>query len=220
MTRIQPGLTKEETDKLFRLAGTFFIVIQLIISSTVIFDPATRPYSFWLCNNFCFFLALACYLKNMQMIKGISYAGIIPQFMWITDFVASQLGFHISGITAYITSEGFTYANNISIVLHMCVPILILVLSFRTRPQPFSIIYSIPYILILYIGTRLFTPPFADVNCVFLACNLDKFFPYTILAWPLYTIALSIFGFIIHHVLFYGWKKFRAYQMKNLPELV
>ncbi len=207
MTRIQPGLTKEETDRLFTLAGTFFIVIQLIVASTVVFDPATRPYLFWLCNNFCFFLAIACYLRNMQLVKGISYAGIIPQLLWIFDFTVSLFGIHISNVTAYISSEGYTYANNISIVLHMSVPIVILAFSFRMRPQLRSVLYSIPYILVLFALTYVYTPPAEDVNCLFEACHLDRFLPYTIMAWPFYTIALSFFGYVIHHVVYYTWKK-------------
>ena len=187
----------------------FFIVIQLIILSTLIFDSETRPFIFWLCNNFSLFLALACYLKNMQLIKGISYAGLIPQLLWITDFSASLLGFHLTGITAYISSEGFTYANNISIVLHMCVPIMILVLSFRTRPQLSSVLYSIPYICILFILTYFFTPSQEDINCVFVACHLDTFLPYTISLWPLYVFLVAVCGYLIHHLLYYGWEKYR-----------
>lgn len=208
MTRIQPGLSKVETDRLFTIAGTFFIVIQVLLLSTLVFDPLTRPYLFWLCNNFCLFLAVGCFCKNMQWVKGISYAGLIPQCIWIADFVSSLLGFHMTGITAYISSEGYTYANNISIVLHISVPIVILIFSFRTRPQLVSLLYAIPYIATLFILTYAYTPSALDINCIFSGCNLDEFLPYTVSAWPLYTLTLALCGYGIHRALYYGWGRY------------
>lgn len=212
MTRVQPGLTKVEIDHLFNLVGTFFVVIQLILASTIVFDPDTRPFLFWLCNNFCFFLAIACYLKNMQLVKGISYVGLIPQLVWVTDFVASSLGFNLTGITSYLSREGFTYANNISIVLHMCVPILILVVSFKTRPQLLSILYSLQYVCIIFGATYLFSPRQDDINCVFYACRMDTFLPHTPALWPVYTIIVSFFSYLIHRVLYYGWKAYHGHR--------
>lgn len=208
MRLIQQDVTSEEK-RWFNIAGTFFLVVQLIIVSALLFDPETRTFLFWSCNNFCLFLALACYAKRMQVVKGISYVGLLTQMLWGADFISPYFGFNISGISDYAAIGGFTYVNSVSIALHMLIPLVVLGLSFRIRPAPRSLVYSLPYVLILFFTTLAFTSAAEDVNCVASLCDLSGYIPfspaYYVWMWPLYAMAAAFLGYVVHHILYYGW---------------
>lgn len=191
---------------LYNVAGTFFLVTQLFIFSALLLDPLQRPFLLWSCNNFCFLLAIACFRKDMQLVKGVSYLGLVTQILWISDFASHLIGFDLSGVTDYIRSEGFTYANDVSIVLHTVIPVAVLLFTFRTKPKFRSFVYALPYILFLYFGTLLLTPPIEDINCVFSACAIAEYIPYSIYLWPVYAAISALLSYAIHHALYFGWR--------------
>ncbi len=212
MTQVISAYTKEEIKEkkekiLLYIVGVFFVIAQIVILSALIIDPETRPLLFWLCNNFCFLLAIACFRNNMQMVKGISYVGLIPQLLWITDFLTHFFGFDFLNTADYIFSEGFTYANKISVVLHMVIPILVVLISFRVIPKLSSLLYSFGYIAFLYIATIAGTTVSRDINCIFNACNQNFNLPYNILLWPVYVVIVSLLGYITHFILYYIYKE-------------
>jgi hypothetical protein len=129
----------------------------------------------------------------MQMIKGISYLGLVSQILWISDLLSHTIGFDLSGVADYIFIESFTYANEVSIGVHLIIPIVILIFSFRTRPALRSLMYALPYMALLYAVTLLFTQPSEDINCVFLGCGNAAYVPYSVFLWPLYALV------------YYGW---------------
>jgi hypothetical protein len=185
--------------------GVFFAVAQIFIISALLFDSSTRPFLLWSCNNFCILLIIACYRKDIQMIMGISYLGLVSQIVWVLDFSSHLLGFNLSGVTDYIYTEGFTYANDVSIAVHVIVPTVILMFSFRVKPKPKSLLFAIPYILFLYVATIMLTPAVEDVNCVFHACGNGAYLPYSIYLWPMYAVVSTLISFAIHYLLYYGW---------------
>lgn len=185
--------------------GVFFVVAQAFIFSALLFDPSLRLFLFWSCNNFCILLIIACYRKDMQMIMGISYLGLVTQIIWVLDLVSHLLGFDISGVTDYLFTEGFTYANNVSIAVHVVVPIVILIFSFRVKPSFKSLLFAIPYILFIYFATIIWTPPIEDINCVFRGCGNGSYVPYNIFLWPMYAMISVLISFGIHQFLYYVW---------------
>jgi hypothetical protein len=185
--------------------GIFFAVAQILIFSALLFDPSTRQFLLWSCNNFCILLVIACYRKDIQMIMGISYLGLLSQIVWVLDFVSHILGFNLSGVTDYIYIEGFTYANDVSIAVHIIVPTVILMFSFRVKPRLRSLLFAIPYILFLYVATLIVAPTIEDINCVFKACGNDVYLPYNIYLWPLYAFISTLISYGIHYLLYYGW---------------
>lgn len=189
----------------YHIMGIFFATAQIFILSALLFDPTTRLFLLWSCNNFCFLLVVACYRKDIQMIMGISYLGLLSQIVWVLDFGSHLLGFDLSGVTNYIYTEGFTYANNVSIAVHVIVPTVILLFSFRVRPQFKSLLFAVPYILFLYIATIIAAPTTEDINCVFKACGNDVYLPYNIYLWPFYAIISTLISYVIHYLLYYGW---------------
>lgn len=189
----------------YLLIGVFFATAQLFIFSALLPDPSTWSFLLWSCNNFCLLLVIACYRKDMQMIMGISYLGLVSQIIWVLDFGSSLLGYNLSGVTDYIYTEGFTYANNVSIAIHILVPVAILLFSFKAKPTPRSLLFAIPYILVLYVATVIFTPAVEDINCVYYACGNNSFLPYHIFLWPLYAVISALISYGIHSLLYYSW---------------
>lgn len=182
------------------------MVSQTFIFSALIFDPDLRIFLLWSCNNFCILLAIASFRRNVQMLMGISYLGLVAQLLWIADFMSGWVGFNLSGVADYIYKEGFTYANDVSIFVHLIIPIVILVFTIKVKPQPISILYALPYIFFIYITTILFTPPIEDINCVYLACGNDQYVPYAMYLWPIYAILSTIASYAIHLFTYYGWQ--------------
>ena len=190
--------------------GLFFLIAQMLILSALAFDPTTRTLLLWSCNNFCIFLIIACYRKDMQMLMGISYLGLLSQTVWVLDLGSSLLGFNLSGVTNYLYTDGFTYANNVSIVIHVLVPTVILLFSFKVKPRPKSLLFALPYILALYVATIMIAPGTEDINCVFRACGNDTYLPYNIYLWPVYATLSAIISYGVHYVLYYSWRRLRG----------
>lgn len=194
-------------NRMFFIAGTFFLAVQLLIVSSLVFNTESRPLLLWLCNNFCIFLAYACFTKNMQMVKGVSYLGLIPQALWMADFVSPVFGFNVSSITDYIATDGLTYTNSVSIALHMIVPLAVLLLSFRTFPKAVSLLYASLYGSLLYIATILFGMKSEDINCIKYACHTSINIPYQIWLWPAYAFIVGALAYGVHHFLYAFWWK-------------
>jgi hypothetical protein len=146
--------------------------------------------------------------KRYADAKGISYLGLVSQILWVLDFSSQALGFNLSGIADYIYLEGFTYANEVSVGVHMIVPISVLIFSASTRPTYRSLIFAFPYLAFLYTATILVTPPSEDINSVFFGCGNAAYFPFTMYLWPVYAVISTLLAYGIHLVLYYVWKKF------------
>lgn len=194
-------------DRMFFVAGIFFLAVQFLILSSLLFKPESRPLLLWLCNNFCIFLAYACFTKNMQMVKGISYLGLIPQLLWMADFVSPVFGFNVSSITDYIAADGLTYTNSVSIALHMIVPLAVLLLSFRIFPKVVSLLYAGLYASFLFGVTLLFGMNSEDINCIKRACDISTYIPYSIWVWPAYAFIVGALAYAVHHLLYAFWWK-------------
>ncbi len=198
------SLRKLKVDPFYAL-GIFFLLAQLLVLSSLLFNPDLRIFLLWSCNNFCILLVYACFRKNMQMIKSLSYLGLVSQILWISDFVSHLLGYNLSGVADYIYIEGFTYANEVSIALHMIVPLTILIFTFRIRPELSSLKYAFAYAFVLYLLTIVWTPADEDINCIFSACSIDVYVSYNILLWPLFAVGSIFLSYVIHQVMYHIW---------------
>ncbi len=194
--------------------GSFFVIAQLFILSALLFDETLRPLLLWSCNNFCIFLAFACYKKNMQMLKGVSYLGLVSQIIWVADFNAHFLGFNLSGVSDYIFTEGFTYPNGVSIGLHIIVPMVVLLISFKVKPEIRSILYASLYATVLYCITILLGPQSEDINCVFTGCGNNQYLPYNMYVWPIYALITILLSYGIHYLLYGIWNTLKHFHMK------
>lgn len=201
-------LLRERSDY---VAAVFFAAVQILVLLSFLPDRSTWTLLFWYCNNISFFLAIAFYQRNHQLVKGLSYVGLLAQLLWVADFVSHLFDIHLSNTADYVFVEGLTFANEVTVFLHLTVPFIALAYTLRERPQPHSLLYSLVYIIGLYAATLAGTAPQDDVNCVFNACSQYEF-SYHILLWPLYLILLSLAAYAIHEYLY----RFYAYVSHRL----
>lgn len=187
----------------------FFILMQGMLLGALMREDSTRLLLFWYCNNISFFFAIAFWEKKLQIVKGLSYVGILTQLLWISDFLSHLVGFDLSNTANYVFIEGFTFANDVSVMVHFGVPIVALLYTVRVRPEPYSLFYSMLYIGGLYVATIAGTAPLDDINCVYNACSQYPF-PYHAILWPLYLVLLSLGGFALHEGLYRLWARYRA----------
>ena len=194
--------------RLSHIAVLYFGVLQVVILYALFGEEWSRPLIFWYCNNIPLFFAVAFYERNLQLAKGLSYVGLLTQLLWASDFIGHLFGFDLANTANYVFVEGFTFANDVSVIAHMTVPFIVLALTLRTRPQPYSLLYSIMYIIGLWVATVAGTSLVDDVNCVWNACS-SYLFPYHVLLWPLYMIALSLAGYAVHEGLYRLYARYR-----------
>ena len=188
------------------ITAVFFAIIQLLVMLAFVREITLWPLLFWYCNNVSFFYALAFYQRNLQLVKGLNYVGLLPQLLWVSDFLSHLFGFDLSNTADYVFVQGLTFSNEVTVFLHLTVPFVALAYTLTTRPRPYSLLYSLVYIIALYAATLAGTAPADDMNCVFNACSQ---FPFQlhVLLWPLYMLILSIGGYAIHEGLYrlYVW---------------
>ncbi len=198
-------------------AAAFFAALQVLVAVALMRDASTWYLMLWYCNNVSFFLAIAFYTHNIQLAKGIACVGLLPQLLWVTDFVGHYLGFDLSNTSNYVQVEGFTFSNEVSVLLHMTMPFLALAYTLRERPRPISLVYAAAYIMFLYFASMLFTSPQNDVNCVFTACTGEASLMHLAL-WPLYMLVLAGASLVIHDGLYLAYGAVRERMSRETPQ--
>jgi hypothetical protein len=190
-------------------AAGFFVALQALVTLALMRDLSTWYLMLWYCNNVSLFIAIAFFTHNLQLAKGLAYVGLLPQLLWVSDFVGHYLGFDLSNTSNYILVEGFTFPNEVSVLSHMTMPFLALAYTLRERPRPVSLLYAAIYIMALYIATMIFTQPVDDVNCVFGACSGETGLLHLAL-WPLYVLMLSSAAMVVHDGLYRAYMSVKA----------
>lgn len=190
------------------LPAGLFLALQIAILAALLPHEWSRTLLFWYCNNIAFFIAIAFFQGNIQMVKGLSYVGILAQLLWVADFTSHLLGFDFSGIANYVFVQGLTFANGVSIVIHFAIPILALLWTAGIRPRPISLFYSAIYVSGLYVATIAGTTPVDDINCVFNACT-QYTSSYQIFLWPFCMTILAIGGYALHEGIYRAYTPLR-----------
>lgn len=186
----------------------FFAVLQGAILWALLPHENTRALLFWYCNNVAFFYAIAFYEGNVNFVRGINLVGLLPQLLWVFDFLSHLAGFDLSRTADYVFVEGLTFSNDVSVVVHMTVPFIALFYLYSVRLQPRALMYSALYILGLYVATLAGTNPADDMNCVFNACSQYQF-EFHEYAWPLYMMILAVGAYGVHEGLYLLARKFQ-----------
>ncbi|MEK7063717.1 MAG: hypothetical protein AAB955_03450 [Patescibacteria group bacterium] len=180
------------------IAGVF-VVLQVLVVFAFLNPP--REYLFlWYCNHVLILFAFAILTRNAQMVKGLSYVGMLTQLYWILDFTFNVLGLRLSGATDFVFTEGFAFSTVVTVIVHLVTPLVALLFTIRIRPQPISLVYAWVYAAGLYTVTLLFAQPALDVNCVFSGCNPTGFGGlWDLYLWPAALIVLTSIAFALHH---------------------
>lgn len=188
--------------------------MQSLVLGSLLREESTRVMIFWYCNNVSFFFAVAFWEGRVQFVKALSYVGILPQLLWLADFLSHLLGFDLSNTANYVFVEGFTFSNNVTVLIHFGIPLIALYYVAHIRPKPYSLFYSFLFAGGMYIATIAGTFSADDINCVFNACSQYPF-AYHIVLWPLYMAILTLGGYALHEGLYLLLRRYRSRSWIN-----
>lgn len=174
------------------LLGVFFLILQILV---IVRNQNSNPEIFvWFCNHVLLILSIGCFTHNNHLLKGIINVGLIGQLVWSIDFLSKIIfGFHFFNVTNYVFTQPYTFSTALTILIHMFATTIALYHTRKIQPTKKTLLYSISYLLILYIVTLLFTSPQNNINWVFEIGGTIKYQSifYTI-AYPIITIFLVI----------------------------
>lgn len=184
--------------------GPVLLFLGLQLLTLVAFSAPERQYLFfWYCNNVLVLLAIAFYYNNIQLVKGLSYVGVLTQLYWLLDFVFNLLGFHLSGTTDFVFTESHLLSTIATVIVHVVSPLAVLALTARVMPRPVSLLYAWGYTVALFVVTLFFTTPGRDINCVFSACSPTAWYgwwdPYL---WPVALLGMTVIAYGLHYGLY------------------
>lgn len=149
------------------IIGLFFLTLQLLVILGS-YDAKRYDTFFWFCNNALFFFALGFFTKNYSLIKGLINVGFLGQLVWTIDFLGKIIfDVFIFNVTNYIFNSPSNVWTLLTITIHMFATSLALYVTRNIKPTSKTLIYSVAYMMILYIGVIIYTLPSNNVNWVF-----------------------------------------------------
>jgi len=147
---------------------------------------------FWFCDIGLILFAIAFYLRNVQLVKGLINVGLIAQFIFIVGIVAySVFAIQIDNLPAHLFQTSWVNVI-ISVSIHLLSTNLALLLTYAKKNKPSSLVYSFAVLLLLYALTLAFTPASDNVNYVFSSGFLGFAIPYYTFLWPLLAFLILV----------------------------
>ncbi len=176
------------------ILGIYFLFLQFLI---FFFNYRFVDFNvyFWFCNHIAVILAFAFLFKKYQFIKGVISVGLIPQLIWVVDFLLLYfLDITLFGVTSYVFDlQGFAFAT--TVVIHFFSTFVALAFTYKEPIKKESIYYGLAYGFLLIISTLLFTDKDYNINCVYYLCGFENltipFYPYYM---PFIGIILLVFS--------------------------
>lgn len=170
--------------------GFFFLFIQVV---AIIFNYLDRyNYYFWFCDFVPILLSIAFFIKNEDMVKGLINFGLIPQIVFLIDFIyLTNTGNSVLAIN--LNYQNFTSLTVLSTILVHLSTIFALLFTFRIKPTKKTMSYSLVTMFLIYFMTLIFTSPQEHVNWVYSAgVTLSISIPHLVWLWPLIVTLFAI----------------------------
>jgi hypothetical protein len=188
-------------------AAIFFIVLQIIVILRDI-NIDNQSTFFWFCDFAPTILAFAFLMKDEQLVKGLINIGFIPQMLYFISLVAAFLGVDILGFKSLL-NYGDSVLNyglfNIAVgfLMHAFSSNVALLLTYKTKPQTKSLMYSLIVLAGMFIVGLFFTSPIDNVNYVFSSSALGFSIPFYTLLWIISSfVALVLPTHLIQYALY------------------
>lgn len=193
----------------------FFLIIQIIISYYN-FKIQRPDVLIWFCNHTPLFFSIGFFFKNNDITKSIINVGLIPQLIWIIDFLGKIIfNTYIFDVTRYIFEDFTGLALVGSILSHIFATILALYFTYKHKPISKIILVSFVYIVVLFFTTLFFTPVHENVNLIYYVNIGNISFPgYTIL-WPVLVLIIIVIPTYYFQVFLYDWSKNKKDSFKK-----
>lgn len=177
----------------YHIVGGFFLLLQLFV---IFGNYSATQYDtfFWFCNHALLLFAFGFFSKNTDLIKGLINVGFLAQLVWSIDFLGRIFfGVHLFNITNYIFENPNSLWTLLTIIIHLFATTLALYMTRTIKPTTKTLLYSIIYLITLYITTLLFTDPQNNINWIY---EIGGFIGYSsslyTLFWPFIVIIIVI----------------------------
>jgi hypothetical protein len=187
----------------------FFLFVQIIaVTRNLLFD---YNYFFWYCDFAPALFSIAFFIGNKNIIKGLVNFGLIPQIIFLIDFIYSvNIGESFLGIT--IHQLEFNLFLFLSTILVHLTTIAALLLVYKTKPNKKTLFYSAFFVLAIYLVTLIFTSPLDNINFVYSTKDIFKLLnfaiPDVVWFWPFLTFLIVVLpAHLIQHLLYRLSKK-------------
>lgn len=163
-------------------AGVFFLIVQVLVVIRNMFSDYV--YFFWFCDFVPMILALAFFFKKDHLAKAAVNFGLVFQLgfilLYIHDFVT---GGGLSSELIYSPFLNFVYLFT-TLLFHLSTTFALL-LTYKVRPNLWTINYSILIVVGVSLVSLLFTPYSSNINQIYTQWEFIQFpIPYYIYLWP------------------------------------
>lgn len=175
------------------LIGSFFVFMQIV--ALIRNYSENYFYFFWYCDFVPILLAVAFFLKNTDFVKGLINIGLIPQAIFLIDFVLTIItGSSPLSITRNLSALNIFFIIS-TLFIHLSVSLAFLFVH-KEKTDKKALYYSFFSLVFIYIATLLFTPPAGIVNYVYHAGNwlsgFVDYIPYYTELWIVLTFVLVV----------------------------
>ena len=188
-----------------RWVGVFFLVMQFfVIIANYPFDNVNV--FFWFCNHVPLLFAIAFFLKDVQVIKGIINVGFLGQLVWTIDFIVRLIfGINFLNITGYLFETDSIFQWILVVFIHVFSTFVAFYFTYDKKPYMKSLLVSILYLILLYFFTYGFTPEEENINWVYMiGFGLEITHPLYVLFWPFITFIVVVLP--THFIQLYAYK--------------
>jgi len=171
--------------------GFLFLFIQGI---AILRNYLSNYFSFfWYCDFVSIFFAIAFFIKQEHLAKGLINIGLFAQWIFLFDFFY-KLFFGISplNITTSLFNLSIFFILS-TLIVHLSTTI-VLIFTYKSKPKKITLLYSLGFLILIYVITLIFTSSVGEINYVYSSGNLLNAFKFHI---PYYTELWLAIAFIV-----------------------
>ena len=152
---LRTGLRQRKIPLVVKVVVTAFLTVL-----APVYLHSYGPTNFlWFCDAALILTAAGMWLENSLLISMCAVGILIPQCLWLVDFVSSLLGFHLLGLTSYMFDSKLPLFTRGLSLFHGWLPLLLVWLLFHLRYDKRALsawtVMATGLVLVCY----FFTPP-------------------------------------------------------------
>ncbi len=117
-----PRSKQNKIPLVIKLAYTLFVMVLVPV-----YLREYGPTNFlWFCDMALLLTLVGLWLESSLLVSMCAVGILIPQFLWIADFVSNALGFRLVGLTGYMFDHGIPVYIRALSLFHGWLPVLLL----------------------------------------------------------------------------------------------
>jgi hypothetical protein len=175
-----------------RRAAAFYLLLAVIV--IVRNHLFYNDYDFiWFCDIGLVFFSFGFMTSNYQLVKGLISIGLIAQFIFLMEFtIYAAFDVSLSSMPRLLLDTSMLNIV-ISLSIHLLSTNLALLLTYKRKTNPSSLIYSAAVIALLFMLSLALTPAYENVNYVFSSGFIYGLsIPFYTVFWPFLVFTLVV----------------------------